>query len=211
MITLEFPVSHRSSSAVLSPGKTRVVYTCHRGEAIIAIIDQRWPIDYQLPASNVGSFANLAPDAYTSRHVITVVDQRHGIIHHINNNHDVHFCDLKFSPDGRFLASTYDHGIIKVWNNDVVGNYEQLQQWNIGEDGNESWLPRIDVSTCSKYIVIAYARNGVVLKRIENGKTLKSLTPRQSGMESITKIKLFADCRAVCVCCQNGNSSVIKL
>ena len=181
-----------------------------------------WPINYQLSASNKNSIAIWSSDgtrvAYTYRPprgtVITIVDQRHGIIHRIENNHDVDYWNLKFSPDDRFLVSADDDGIVKLWDTNVAGNYEQLHEWNISEDVGEDWLLLIDISACSKYVVIMSAHllssNRVILKSIENGETIRSSTP-QPVMKYIRKVMFSLDYRTIFVCGRCGNSSVIKL
>jgi len=183
------------------------------------VIVPPWPKDYQLTGSILASIAVWSPDgtrvAYTcdlTRNIIAIVDQRYGLIRRIiNNNRGRRYCDLKFSSDGKFFVSADEDGIVALWNNDVVGNYEQLQRWNIGEDVDESWLPCIDISACCKLIVMAsHLSNRVVLIGVENGEIIRSLTP-QPAIENITTVMFSLDCRAVFICGRCGNSNVIKL
>ena len=178
-----------------------------------------WPKNYRLPTSNRYSIiAAWSPDgtrvAYTchARTTIVIADQRHAIIYRINNNGAI-ITELKFSPDGNFLVSAYrDSSIVKLWDNNVTGNYEQLQEWNMREDmGGVCRLFSIAISACSKYIVLASCSlNRVVLKSVENGETIKSLTP-QPVMKYATEVMFSTDCHAIFVCSWGGNFCVIKL
>ena len=181
-----------------------------------------WPKYYQLSGSETYSITVWSPDgtrvayrcssALGVRDVITIADQRYGIIHRINNN-GVFVSELIFSPNGRFLVSSFGDGTVKLWDNNVTGNYEQLQEWNMREDVGERWPPMssIDISVCSKYIVVA--RNSstpFILKCIENGGTVRSLTP-QPAMTCINEVIFSVDFRTIFVCGRVGDSSVIKL
>ena len=111
--------------------------------------------------------------------------------------------DLKFSPDGSFLVSagvTCSHNaFVIIWNynartgeDDDDGGYDyiKLQEWNIIEelgDNVEFQLIRIDVSPCSRYVVVL-AEKYVLLKDVQNnGKTIKSLLlpENEVGMQII--------------------------
>ena len=174
------PDSERSCLAVWCPDGTRVVYTCFGQHR-----GQR-------------SMANE----------FTVVDQRYGIIHHIHINHMV-FCDLKFSPDGKFLVSVNDDGVVRLWDN-RSGNYEQLQEWNVRADTLRPnfagcFVHSYSISTCSHYIVFA-ANNHVFVKEIENGRTIKSLltnpflTLGYRMMSMKCKVRFSFDGKAVFLC-----------
>ena len=127
------------------------------------------------------------------------------------------FCELQFSPNARFLVSADCDGVVRLWENDVTGNYEQLQEWNMRGDLGKGSLC-IDISACSKFIVVASSSyinmsNRVVLKSVENGNIIRSLTP-QPVIKSITKVMFSVDYRAVFICGRQGrnnNSNVIKL
>ena len=185
-------------------------------------ISPPWPNDYRLPGCSFRSIAAWSPDgtrvAYRCNSVlgagdvITITDQRYGIIHQINYNGSS-FCYLQFSPDGRFLvAACHNDRIIRLWDN-ITGNYEQLHEWNIIQEnvGRIGQHLVCNISACSKYIIVApYASNRVVLKNVENGETIRSLTP-QPVMKYITKVMFSADGLAVFICGRVGDSNVIKL
>ena len=89
-------------------------------------------------------------------------------------------CDLQFIPDGRFLVSAGDNGIVRLWDNGD-GNYEQLQEWNvIQEDVRGIGLHlNIDISACSKYVLVStVALHRVILISVDNGETIRSLPPQ---------------------------------
>ena len=183
------------------------------------LISPPWPINYRFPASDDKSVAVWASDgtrvAYRcqSRNIIAIVDQRQGIIHRINNNRGVSFCDLKFSPDGRFLVSADDNDIVKLWDNNIAGNYGLLQEWNMREDigGLFGQDFRIDISACSNYVLVFAKRtNRVVFISVENGETFRFLTP-QPVMNIIRKVMFSLDYRTVFIYGRCENSSVIKL
>jgi hypothetical protein len=181
--------------------------------------------------------ACIAATSYNSR--IVIFDQRRGLLrfrHHDDNvdtsdigwhSHDasIEVPDLKFSPDGSFLLScSYgrdgDDGvdlIVKIWDHNTTGYYLQLQQWNISEeldaDRNFPNL-KIDVSPCSRYVVVLSGRH-VLLKDVQNnGKTIKYvLLPANEYGHQI----LFSDIdghHSIFISCWDGEdneSNIIKI
>ena len=86
--------------------------------------------------------------------------------------------------------------------------------WNMKEEFGEieSHSCSIDISACSKFIVIAsplYMSNRVIVKSVENGGTVRSMTT-QPVMSGIFEVMFSMDFRAVFVYGFVGNSSVIQ-
>jgi hypothetical protein len=132
---------------------------------------------------------------YYPEHIkIVIFDQRRGLVrfrHHAyennNNGNEIGWIahegtyrtyparSLKFSPDGSFLVVVCGE-FVKIWNyNSTDGYYRQLQAWNHQEHGGEYWhTPKIDVSSCCRYVAVLN-RMSVVLKDVQNGKTIRSI------------------------------------
>ena len=130
---------------------------------------------------------------------IIIFDQRRGRLRfrhhngHNNNNSNIndvgwiaHMNEFRpetcllYSPDGSFLvsATTRLDGTVKIWKYSTDGNYELLREWNAPTD----WIGRfdtdhhIDISPCSRYIVVIVDRNKILLKDIKNlRETIKSI------------------------------------
>ena len=127
---------------------------------------------------------------------IVIFDQRRGLLHFHRHgdddndeNNEIGWCvyeqgchymmDVRFSPDGSFLVSAGEDGLIKIWNyNSTDGYYQQLQEWNVIQETNTPIRYirfYIDVSPCSRYVAILSDRH-VLLKDVQNnGKTIKSV------------------------------------
>lgn len=88
---------------------------------------------------------------------------------------------LKFSPVGNFLVSVSeanDEGLVKIWDySDITnGYYLQLQEWNISQELDEDFaLKGIDVSPCSRHVVVLLDRRVLLNDAKNNGKTIKSV------------------------------------
>ena len=169
-----------------------------------------WPKMYRLLGSNKSYLlaawsldGTRVAYAYDYGRDIAIVDQRHGVIYRIDNN-DEYVFDIKFSPDGRFLVSADQNGIVRLWDN-LTGNYEQLKEWNVKAEteGNNVSHFSFSISTCSRYIVVSL-NNHVFLKEIENGDTIKSLMTRLDyNMKD--KVKFSVDGNGVFRCFSGNN------
>ena len=177
-----------------------------------------WPLCYKIKRG--GCLWSWSPCGtriayHTLSSNIEIVDQRHGPFRsNGNNNNDIGWIahgddfisDLKFSPDGSFLVSIGYDGFIRLWDN-VTGNYEQLQEWNIYEEVVEELninfkiTSKVSVSDCNKYIVAALG-TCVILKNIENGGKTKSSIVPYAPNEKIYNIttRFSSDGRAVFIC-----------
>ena len=118
------------------------------------------------------------------------------------------FCDFQYSPNRRFLVSAgRDDGLVQLWENNVTGNYQQVQEWNMRRDFGKGTLC-IDISVCSKFIVVAlssYMLNRVVLNSVESSEIIRSLT-LQPVMKYITKVVFSVDCRVIFIFGHQGNN-----
>jgi len=110
--------------------------------------------------------------------------------------------------NGRFLVSTGYDGFVKLWDNDVTGVYEQLQEWNIREKVARELitplpkLPKFCISACSKFIVVALG-NCVLLKDVY-GKTIKSFVNEK--ITGTAKTVFSSNGRTIFCCCHERQS-----
>ena len=100
-----------------------------------------WPTNYKLNCYSEPRIAVWSPcgtkiACTTHDSKIFIFGQQHGPILHGDGNefgwiahHGVYnnINDLKFSPDGRFLVSADQDGIVRLWDSTTGGDYEQLQ------------------------------------------------------------------------------------
>lgn len=175
-----------------------------------------WPTYYILPFSHLWAWSpcgtRLAcnyPNA--NNHYINgnikIVDQRLGpvvLINENNNrpnpNYNNQIIDLKYSPDGSFLVSAHADLFIKLWDN-VTGNYEQLQEWNMREDFADEFnngIPKVSITPCSKYIMVSLGACAFMKDVSNAGKTIKSLIPPPGfGFSSVDYVAF--------ICCREQN------
>ncbi|OEU06231.1 hypothetical protein FRACYDRAFT_266182 [Fragilariopsis cylindrus CCMP1102] len=179
-----------------------------------------WPTNYKLncyrePRIAVWSPCGTKIACTTHDSKIFIFGQQHGPILYGDGNefgwiahHGVYnnINDLKFSPDGRFLVSADQDGIVRLWDSTTGGDYEQLQEWNIQEEiqGEVNTIDgmTISFSPCSRYLVVLIFHH-VLLKDVYNeGGTIKSLVLPED--EVGYQIEFSTDGRAIFILSEGG-------
>ena len=167
-----------------------------------------WPAYYKLPVNDCWSWSPCGTRIACSfqSNNLEIFDQRHGPLHRWRATFDDVFRypinDLKYSPDGRYIVSTGDDDLVRLWDT-VTGNYEQLQEWDAREEvgfGRQMGDSKVSVSACSKYIAVSVG-TGTVLKDVENGNTINLLFAPLDEKSRVTKTVFSSDGRAICICC----------
>lgn len=141
------------------------------------LLNSIFPIVSWSPCSTCISFVR----DYTK---IVIVDQHHGHLRNRNNHkigwsaHSWGISDLNFSPNRSILFSAGLESIVRL-RNSSIGNYKQLQEWNIAEEVVQQRKFNlkqigISISFCSKYIV-ASLKNCLVIKDVLDDRTIKLL------------------------------------
>ena len=161
---------------------------CIPGDGPHKIYSPVWSPD----GTQIACFVKYGSEGYR----IVIFDQRRGLLQFHRHGDDVdnsdigwipheasiHLPNLKFSSDGNYLLSCNhvddgDDEIVKIWDYNTTGYYQQLQEWNVGREINRPRIDRniIDISPCSRYVVVLSNRH-VLLKDVQNnGKTIKSM------------------------------------
>ena len=161
-----------------------------------------WSPDGTQVACIVGDHKSISSSRRVRYDKIVIFDRRCGLLRFRRHGDSVDNSDigwipheqfkdipnLKFSPDGSFLlswsqeirddgADDGDNGIVKIWDYNTTGYYLQLQEWNISQELDEdiSFAFEIDISPCSRYVVVLLESH-ILLKDVQNnGKTIKSV------------------------------------
>jgi len=182
-------------------------------------IQPPWPLCYKLPSAPDTRWSWSPCGTRIACSVngtdIVIVDQRRGRIRnngHINAHNGCYINDMKYSPNGRFLVSTGDDCVVKLW--DTTGNYEQIQAWNMPEEvinQNQALTDysEFSISACSKYIVVPVG-TCVFLTNVENGGTIKSsILPFAPNVHiAHTTTRFSSDGRAVFLCSNFSHNDI---
>ena len=192
-----------------------------------------WPLCYNLQSDDdYDSYSPMAWSPCGTRLAfpsddyiyIQIIDQRRGPFRNngndnnglgwLANDHCV-ITDLKFSPDGRYLVSAGRGDFIRLWDN-ITGNYEQLQEWDMSEEVGAEELqleyiePIVSISACSKYVVVSL-ETWVFFKDVENGGKTISFIALNENRIRINNIMFSSKDRAIFICCQQYKTMFIKV
>jgi WD40 repeat protein len=138
---------------------------------------------------------------HTAYNKIVIFDQRRGLLRSNNNEQGwitQLVAKLKFSQDGSILVSyDEDEWLVTIWDyNSTNGYYLKVQEWNIKQElrihqDNVVGAFRIDVSPCSRYVVVLSNRHVLVRDVQNNGNTIKSMVlPENELGKQITSFNI---------------------
>ena len=115
---------------------------------------------------------------------------------------------MNISPNGRFLVTAGDDGVVKLWDNNT-GNYELLHKLDIQERiTSRQYCINTSISACSKYILVSTWTH-VFLIDIKNGRIINSLRFRSKDYKR--KAVFSNDDQVILILCYEDNTKVINV